>query len=356
MAEENAPQEDRTEAATPRRRERAREEGNVPASRELTTFVGLAAVMLTWSMLSPAVLPAATARLSIFLARADASALPGPEAFRLFWAAALPVLGPCILAAVIGGAGATLLQTRFLISGSSLRPKFQRVDPRAGLARLFGVENLLDTLKAVIRVGLVGVALTVLFRRDLAVFGTLPWRDPRMMADFIGARLTPVALVVLAVQGLIAGFEVFWVYYRHIRQLRMTRQEIIDETKDSDGDPALRARIRQIRRKRAGKRMLAEVPKSIVVITNPTHYAVALAYDRDRTAAPRVVAKGIDAMAARIRELAQDHRVPLMANPPLARALYKVELDTEVPAELYQAVAEVVSYVMRLNTAARRRG
>jgi flagellar biosynthesis protein FlhB len=136
--------------------------------------------------------------------------------------------------------------------------------------------------------------------------------------------------------------------------MRMSRQDILDEQRESDGDPKIKARIRQIRMARARRRMLAAVPKATVVVTNPTHYAVALAYDRAQNAAPRVVAKGVDSMAARIREVAQAHGVPLVANPPLARVLHLVELDAEIPAEHFKAVAEIIAYVFRLNRSARR--
>jgi flagellar biosynthetic protein FlhB len=154
--------------------------------------------------------------------------------------------------------------------------------------------------------------------------------------------------VVLAAQAVIAAGDFFWVSLRHSRMLRMSRLDILEEQKETEGDPRVRARLRQIRMFRARKRMLAAVPKATVVITNPTHYAVALAYDREKHAAPRVVAKGVDTLAARIREVAEEHRVPVVANPPLARALYRVELDKDIPAEHYQAVAEIIAYVWRL--------
>ena len=155
-------------------------------------------------------------------------------------------------------------------------------------------------------------------------------------------------LVVLVAQAAIAGLDFFWVTLRHARELRMSRHDIREEQKETEGDPRVKARLRQIRSIRARRRMLAAVPKATVVITNPTHYAVALAYDRAKQAAPRVVAKGVDSLAARIREVAEANRVPLVANPPLARALYRVEVDTEIPAEHYQAVAEIIAYVWRL--------
>jgi flagellar biosynthetic protein FlhB len=154
--------------------------------------------------------------------------------------------------------------------------------------------------------------------------------------------------VVLAAQAGIAALDLLWVHLRHSRSLRMSRHDILEEHKETEGDPRVKARLKQIRMFRARKRMLAAVPKATVVITNPTHYAVALAYDRGRHAAPRVVAKGVDALAARIREVAEANRIPLVANPPLARALYRVELDADIPAEYYQAVAEIIAYVWRL--------
>jgi flagellar biosynthesis protein FlhB len=157
-----------------------------------------------------------------------------------------------------------------------------------------------------------------------------------------------VILVVLIAHAAIAAVDFLWVSLRHARGLRMSRQDIIDEQKESEGDPRIKARIRQIRMARARRRMLAAVPKATVVITNPTHYAVALVYDRAKHAAPRVVAKGVDTLAARIREVAAENRVPLVANPPLARALYRVELDADIPAEHFQAVAEIIAYVWRL--------
>jgi flagellar biosynthetic protein FlhB len=163
-----------------------------------------------------------------------------------------------------------------------------------------------------------------------------------------------VLFAVLGVQAAMALLDVLWSRLQFHHQMRMSRQDILDEQREADGDPRIKARIRQIRQARARRRMLAAVPKATVVITNPTHYAVALAYDRSNNAAPRVVAKGVDSMAARIREVAMANRVPLVANPPLARVLHLVELDTEIPAEHFKAVAEIIAYVFRLNQRVRR--
>ena len=158
-------------------------------------------------------------------------------------------------------------------------------------------------------------------------------------------RLLLFASAALAV---VAGADVVWVRWQHLRQLRMSREDLRQETRESEGDPHVKGRLRRLRESRARRRMLAEVPKAAVVVTNPTHYAVALAYEQGQAAAPRIVAKGVDAMAARIREAAAEHGVPLVPNPPLARALWRLEVDTEIPAEHWQAVAEIIAYVWRL--------
>jgi flagellar biosynthetic protein FlhB len=153
---------------------------------------------------------------------------------------------------------------------------------------------------------------------------------------------------MLVAQGLIATADLLFTRIRHWRSLRMSRQDQRDESKEQEGDPHVKARLRSIRMQRARRRMMASVPKATVVITNPTHYAVALAYSRDSDAAPRIVAKGVDAMAARIREVATQNGVPLVANPPLARALYPHEIDKPIPAEFFQPVAEIIAYVWKL--------
>jgi flagellar biosynthetic protein FlhB len=183
---------------------------------------------------------------------------------------------------------------------------------------------------------------------DLPGLLSAPFGEPSQILGRAAGPVLHILLVVLAVQAGIAALDYFWVALRHNRSLRMSRHDILEEQKETEGDPRLRARLRQIRGVRARRRMLAAVPKATVVVTNPTHYAVALAYDRAKHAAPRVVAKGVDSLAARIREVAEANRVPVVANPPLARALYRVEVDADIPAEHYQAVAEIIAYVWRL--------
>lgn len=349
MAEEDdRPQDDRTEAATPRRLQRAREEGQVPVSRELVTLAGMAAVCLAMMATGPAIMADLTGRLRVFVAQSHATALVGPSGW---WQAEIATLigaGPIVLAVLVAGVAATLLQTGFLARGAALQPKLSHLNPMTGLRRMVGIENLAETVRSIAKLALVGLAFWWAMPVDLGSIARLPFHGLGTLLTWIWDISLRCLLAAIGAQTVIAAADILWVRWRHARQLRMSRQDIGDELKETEGDPRIRARIRQIRQQRARRRMLAEVPQATVVITNPTHYAVALTYDRATHAAPRVVAKGVDAMAARIREVAEAHRVPLVANPPLARALYRVELDEEIPAEHFQAVAEIVAYVWRL--------
>ena len=342
MADEH----DRTEAPTPKRLQKAREEGNAPVSREATALAVLAAAALVLTTVAPPVSLGLARRLSIFLSemhRLDPAAALQAAGADLLYAAA-----PLVLAALAASAGATLLQTGFLVHLQAAMPDLTRLNPKRGWQRIFSVTALVETLKSVLKLAAVawagweavGAALPQL-RQAMA------W-DAATLGARAGRQMIGIVFAMLAAQAVIATLDLLYVRFRHLRGLRMSRQEVREEHKELEGDPQIKARIKQIRFHRARKRMLAAVPKATVVVTNPTHYAVALAYDRARGGAPRVVAKGVDSMAARIRELAQDNRVPLVANPPLARALYQVELDAEIPAEHYKAVAEIIAYVWRL--------
>jgi flagellar biosynthesis protein FlhB len=345
---DQAPQGERTEAATPRRLQRAREEGQVPISRELVILAGMAAVTLALLWAGPGTAHDMALSLSTFLAGAHEFDVTDGSVLRLAGLAWLRGSAPFVLAAMLAGVAAVVVQTNFLLSSRALRLDFSRISPGAGFKRLFSADSLVEAVKSVAKVTVLAFAVWHVLRGDLpglllALFG----EPARLLARVTGPALH-VMYVVLAAQTGIAALDMFWVILRHSRQLRMSRQDIQDEQKETEGDPRVKGRIRQIRMYRARKRMLAAVPKATVVIVNPTHYAVALSYDRAKHAAPRVVAKGVDSLAARIREVATANRVPLVVNPPLAQALYRVELDADIPAEHYQAVAEIIAYVWRL--------
>jgi flagellar biosynthesis protein FlhB len=345
------PQGERTEAATPRRQQRAREEGQVPISRELVTLAGLAAVTLALLWAAPGTARDVALSLSIFMGRAHEFNMTDGGAIRLAGLIWLRGSAPFVLAAMVAGVAAVLVQTRFLLNTHALKLDFSRISPGAGLKRLLGAESLVEAVKSVAKITVLAYAAWHVLRGDLPGLLQALFGEPSQLLARAAGPAMHVMYAVLGAQAVIAAVDLFWVFFRQSRQLRMSRHDIQEEQKETEGDPRIKARIRQIRMFRARKRMMAAVPKATVVITNPTHYAVALSYDRAKHAAPRVVAKGVDSLAARIREIATANRVPLVANPPLAHALYRVEVDADIPAEHYQAVAEIIAYVWRLGRA-----
>jgi flagellar biosynthetic protein FlhB len=260
----------------------------------------------------------------------------------------LAASAPFLCAALVAGAAAVLFQTKFLLNPGGIQPKVGRVSPVAGLKRLFGLNGFVEIVKSLCKLGLLIAAMGIAIRDDWSALLRLPWRDPHGMLSAVGRPVFHLFIAGLCVQGVVAAADLMWVRFRHARDLRMSKQGIRDELKDTEGNPHVKARIRRIRVMRARKRMMAKVPGATVVVTNPTHYAVALAYERVRNPAPRIVAKGSDSVAARIRVIAEANGVPVVANPPLARALYRLDTDTEIPSEHYKAVAEIIAYVWRL--------
>jgi flagellar biosynthetic protein FlhB len=345
---------DRTEAATPQRLQHAREEGNVPVSRELASLAGLAGASIALLM-APSAAADLARHLVIFIGQAHALDVSHGIGIplRLAAIAALETAGPVALGTILAASVTVLLQTGLLLNLSALSPQFSRVNPKAGLKRLFGADGAVEALKSCAKIALMGLIAWHVLAGDIAALLTAPFVDAATLAARCAHPIVQMLVAVLLAQTVIAAADLIWVRVRHARSMRMSRQDIQDEQKQTEGDPKIKMRLRLLRNRRARKRMLASVPKATVVITNPTHYAVALVYDKAKNVAPRVVAKGIDSMAARIREVAQANRVPLVVNPPLAHALYRVELDTDIPAEHYKAVAEIIAYVWRLSRGAR---
>jgi flagellar biosynthetic protein FlhB len=349
MAEEDRGE--RTEAATPRRLQRAHEQGDLPISREAASLAVLAAATLGLVFSAPTAASRLAATLSVFLAQGYAWDFSdgGAAALKLAALAVLRGAAPMVLIALFAGVAATLLQTRFALSTQALVPNLSRLSPRAGLRRLLGLDGLSEAAKSIAKLGIIGFVVWRAMAADVPELGRAPLWSLGLLLDRLLRQVLHVLLAVVAAQAALTVADFAWVRHRHGQRLRMSREDIREEMKEAEGDPKIKARLKRIRMQRRRKRMLAAVPKATVVVTNPTHYAVALAYDRAKNAAPRVVAKGVDELAARIREVAQDHRVPVVANPPLARALYPVELDTDIPPEHYKAVAELIAYVWRLS-------
>ena len=350
MAETEA--EDRTQAASARRLEQARAQGDVPLSREVPVVAGLAAAVLVLMLGAPTGLNGFGARLARMLAEPESA----DAALRQAIWTALALLVPFVAAVLVAGAAATLAQTQFLLHLGALQPDLARLDPRRGLRRIGGRESLIQAGRALLKLAILGWAGWHALSGVLPDAGRTLMEPPGVLLDRLVRALLHLVMLVLGAQTCFAGFDLLLVRLRYARRMRMSREEQREETKDSEGDPHVKGKLRRLRNARARRRMMAAVPTATVVITNPTHYAIALRYEQGKGGAPRVVAKGVDEVAARIRAVAEESRVPLVANPPLARALYKVDLDREVPAEHFQAVAEVIAYVWRLRGRVRQAG
>ena len=264
-------------------------------------------------------------------------------------AVALPFL-LLTLAAIVGNA----IQHRLIWSAEALTPKFSKISPLAGAKRMFSKVALVNFLKGLIKLAVIGSVLTALLWPARKRLESLISADPVAIIPFVRTLSLQLFGAVVAILAIIAAADYLFQYQQWFERQKMSMREIKEEYKESEGDPKIKAKIRQLRQARMRKRMMAAVPSATVVITNPTHFAVALKWERGMNA-PICVAKGMDAIALKIREVAEANEVPVVENPPLARTLHAtVEIDAEVPAEHYKAVAEVISYVMRLNGAARR--
>ena len=352
MAEESA--QERTEKATPKRLQDARKKGQVARSRELNSaalvLLGSAGLWLLGDRISTCLQGVLRSGLAF-----DRTAALDPTALgaRLARASgeALFALAPWLALALVVAALAPLMLGGFLLSAENLQLKFERLDPAKGLKRVFSAQGAVETGKALGKFVVVGgLAALVMSQMAPALLnlGGEPVPAAVMHAGELIARaffLTAFGLL------LIAAVDVPFQLWHHAKQLRMTRQDIKDEMKESEGRPEVRGRIRQRQQELSRRRMMQDVPTASVVVTNPTHYAIALRYDVGGNGAPRLVAKGADLVAAQIRALAKEHNVPILEQPPLARALYySTRLGAEVPRELYAVVAQVLAYVYQLRT------
>lgn len=359
MAEQDTGQE-RTEQATPRRLEQAREEGQVPRSRELAT----AAILLAGSaslLLSAPLLGERFSRLSRAMFTFDRESLADPASMAQLLGGAILVILPAVVPVFLLLMASALLGPAalggWLFSSKALAPKAERLDPVRGLQRMVSLRALVELAKAAAKVLLVGAVAVLLLwhlRPQLFAIGF----EPAGPAIVHALRLVGQAALVLSASTLlIAAVDVPFQLFDHARKLRMTTQQVRDEIKETEGRPEVKSRIRQLQRQLARSRMMAAVPGADVVITNPTHFAVALRYESGRAAAPILVAKGSDLIALKIREIAQAHGVAVVSAPRLARAVYySTEIDSQIPAGLYLAVAQVLAYVFHLRNYRRGRG
>ncbi len=345
---------EKTEAPSPRRLEQAREEGQVPQSRELSTFFVTVTGVLTLWLLGGWMAERMLALLRTGFAFERATAFDVAlmlDVLRGQLGGALLMLMPLFLTLMVAALAAPIVLGGLVFAPKALGFNFGRMNPLKGLARMFSVHGLAEMVKAILKSVLIGsVASTVLWSNKDHLFDLMVTPLEVGLADFSGTVIFAAVLIAGSL-GLLALMDVPFQLWQYHKKLRMTKEEVKREGKEQEGDPQVKGRIRAMQREMARRRMMAEVPKADVVVTNPTHFSVALKYDAERMGAPVVIAKGRGETALRIRELARENKVPLLEAAPLARALYKhCELEQAIPASLFTAVAEVMAYVYQLDT------
>lgn len=343
----------KTEEPTAKKLKEAREQGQVPLSREFNTWLMILTGTLVLLLIGPSMMEGIALYFGGILANSgtivlndlrDVSGVMNDATVEMIKLIALPLI--FFMAAALFG---TLSQIGFVVSFESIKPKLDKIDLIKGLKRMFSMKSFMEFLKGLMKIIVVGVVSVVILMPVLPTIDThvgQPVISAMQDVQEIAVRLLTGILVALF---LIAIIDVMYVRMDFHKRMKMTRQEIKDEYKQAEGDPHIKARLRQLRSERARQRMIQAVPEADVVITNPTHFAVALKYDTTKMDAPMVVAKGTDKVAERIRDIANEHEVPLYENPPLARSLFAtVDIDQQIPEELFKAVAEAISYVLKV--------
>ncbi len=353
MAEENA--QERTEAATPKRRDDARKKGQVARSRELSTSALLMVSASVFFGFADNIYQSIAGFLYTGLHLSSAVMTDPQDLLRHFATmceTAAELVVPFFIMLLMAVIAAGLVVGGWVFSIQSLVPDFSRMDPISGLQKIVSKHGALELVKAILKAVVVGgIGITLLWAQRNALFGLIQESPEQAMLHLM--HMSGLVFLVLAASTLlIVLFDVPFQIWTINVKLKMSRQDQKDEMKEMDGNPEIKAKVRAMQREMARRRMMAAVPKADVIVTNPTHYAVALRYAEGETRAPVLLAKGADLVAARIRELAAEHHIPVVEAPPLARALYHhVELEQEIPVTLYRAVAELLAYLYQLRLA-----
>jgi len=354
---DNQQDQERTEDPTQKRLDDAHEKGDVVKSQEVSTWFILAGGTLVLAAFSGTMGGQLQTSMRGLIANSGAIVVDGRALMRLAERLGFEVviaMAIPLLVLVLAAAAGNMVQHRLVWSYEPLKPKLSKISPVAGLKRLFSKQALANFLKGLAKLAVIGGVMTALLLPQRHRLDTLVGADPSVILPLTQSLATNVLLTVVAILAFVAAADYLFQYRQWYEKQKMSLQDIKEEFKQTEGNPAIKAKVRQLRQNRMKKRMMASVPNASVVITNPTHYAVALQYERGMNA-PVCVAKGVDVLARRIKEVAGEHDIPIVENPPLARALHaSVDIDQEIPQEHYQAVAEVIGYVMRLRRAVSR--
>ena len=356
MADDDASQ--KTEEPSWRKLDEARSKGQVPQSREVTSWFVVIGGTASMMLYAPNIADTMQRAMFRFFEQSASMRLDGTfhQAIISTISEVAISLAPAFLIMMGAGLAGPMLQTGMIYAPDKLVPKFSHLSPAEGFKRLVSVRAFLEFIKGLLKMGVVGLVAVSLLRPEIDRMSLMPSLGITEIGHEIARVSLRLAIGVIAVLTVIAIADFAYQKFSFIKSMRMSKQEVKEEYKQMEGNPVFKSKLRQIRTERARRRMMTAVPTASVVVTNPTHYAVALAYEANSSGAPVVVAKGADRIAARIREIAEEHKVPIVENPPVARALYAtVEIDQEIPAEQYKAVAEIISYVMRLKGALKPR-
>ena len=351
MAEQQG--QEKTEAPTEKKRRESREEGQVAFSRELPSAALLAGILLTLIATSPLILDAFREMTTqIFREMSKADELSIGSLYDLsgeIFSTLLPAFAPFAAIIVLVGILASVLQVGVQITLKAIAPKFNKISPLTGLKRLFSTQSLADFLKSMAKLIIVGIVGYITYMDKITELNGLSVATPEAILEYNFTVVAEVSGKIVLALVAIAIFDYLYQRWHHEKQLMMTKQEVKEETKQTEGDPQLKARIRQIQREMSNARMMQEVPKADALIVNPTHFSVAVLYDRDVMEAPEVTAKGTDHMALRMRTVARENSVPILERPELARDLYaNVEIGETIPERFYKAIAEILAFVYRL--------
>lgn len=345
-----ADDQEKTEEATSKKIEDAKKDGNVPKSMDTTAFITLVVALAVFLALLPWI-EARTVYLYYYYHSLIGVEITKEVVLQIMFVTIREILFmilPLALSVMVAGILANVLQTGFLFTTKPLIPDLSKLDPIKGLKNLFSLRKLVDTIKTILKVTLVmWVSYYFLwaFTKELPTVILFPLME---QLSWLKEKILILAAVILILFLVIALMDLLFVRYNYFKNLRMSKQEIKDEYKQMEGDPKIKAKIRQIQMQMTRKRMMQEIPQADVVITNPTHYAIAIRYDQEKEAAPKVIAKGTDYVALRIKEIAMNYNIQIVENPPLARELYKkCNLGDMIPETLYKAVAEVLAFVYR---------
>lgn len=352
VAPEDEDEASKTEEPSERKIEKAREEGDIAVSQDAKSFIMLIAMLfVVWLIIplmfrwfysfslkfieSPETIPVDDRHLRLLMTH---------SVLGLF-----KILGIPFAVFMISGIIANIYQTGFIYAPKKLEPNWNKLNIFAALPNFINMKKIVESIKGIIKIAVISFIAVLVVRPYLEKVNLMPEMDVMAILQFIHKIVVLLIFTVVIATFVIAAADYLYQRYAHLKKLRMTKHEVKEEYKQTEGDPMVKSRIRQVRMERARHRMMENVPKADVVIVNPTHYAVALEYKMDKMDTPVVVAKGLDHLALRIREVAEEHEIPIVENPPLARALFAgVEVDQAIPPEHFKAVAEVIGYVMQL--------